>query len=253
MIQLTKRLQSIADRIPRGCRMADIGSDHALLPTYLAEQKRISFAVAGEVNEGPFEAAYRQVKQSGAAAVVDVRRGDGLSVIAPGEVDVVVIAGMGGALITRILSEGMSKLAGVKRLVLQPNVAEDTVRQWLLANEWRLVDETIVEETGRRYEILVAESGGQSGASLYEPYTMSCGIVVDRPLLLKMGPYLLREGSKLFCEKWIEEARKLRRICAQMQESAAPEAMHKHTALLQEAATIEEVIACLQKGKRSSR
>src|SRR5690606_19253288 len=87
MVSLSKRLQCIADQIPTGSRLADIGSDHALLPTYLAEQKRISFAVAGEVNTGPMKAAQRQVAAAGMGSIVNVRLGNGLEVIQEGEVD----------------------------------------------------------------------------------------------------------------------------------------------------------------------
>lgn len=103
MLRISKRLEMIAGGVPTGSRLADIGSDHALLPVYLAQKKQIVKAVAGEVNLGPFQAASRQVRDSVLDQVIDVRHGNGLEVVEVGEIDVITIAGMGGALIADIL------------------------------------------------------------------------------------------------------------------------------------------------------
>lgn len=162
-MRLSARLQLISDLLPKGCRFADIGSDHALLPVSAVQSGRAAFAVAGEVNDGPLEAARRQVAEAGETQRISVRKGDGLAVIAPGEVDAITIAGMGGALIVSILSGGKPKLAGVKRLVLQPNVGEEP-RRWLAENDWYLAEEAILEEDGKIYEVMMAESAADAAA-----------------------------------------------------------------------------------------
>jgi tRNA (adenine22-N1)-methyltransferase len=133
-IVLSKRLKTIADYCPAGSRVADIGSDHALLASYLLANGLASFVIAGELNDGPYQAAREQVAKLAAADRASVRKGDGLAVLAPGETDVICIAGMGGQLIASILERGKAKLPGVKRLILQPNVGEEVVRRWLLDN-----------------------------------------------------------------------------------------------------------------------
>jgi tRNA (adenine22-N1)-methyltransferase len=241
MITLSERLRKIADKVPKGARLADIGSDHALLPVYLALERRIVFAVAGEVNEGPYQAAKRQVMRYRLQHLIDVRKGDGLQILAPGEVDVITIAGMGGGLIVDILESGQDKLQGVARLILQPNVGESLVRRWLWENGWLLKDEEIVEEGGKIYEILEAEKAEDADAlnrKLYSGGNGEQGIKLPAELLLKMGPYLLRRASPVFI------------IIARLSASRLESAGQKKQQLQKEMEEIREVLACLQKVKR---
>ncbi|MDU0201663.1 tRNA (adenine(22)-N(1))-methyltransferase [Paenibacillus sp. MAH-36] len=253
MVKLSKRLQMIADRVPVGSKVADIGSDHALLPTFLAQQGMIVFAVAGEVNPGPFEAATRQVLESGLSKKISVRSGDGLAVIEPGEVNVITIAGMGGSLMASILEAGKQKLEGVTHLILQPNVGEDQVRKWLLAEGWNLVAEAILEEDGKIYEILTATAGSaqdkNSQEALYAERTLSGGIVVSKERLLQMGPYLLEEAPEVWFSKWDSELKKLAMIEGQLKLSTAEASAVKAEQIAQEIKDIKEVLACLQKVK----
>lgn len=252
-LELSLRLQTIADYVPEGSRMADIGSDHALLPVVLAAAGRIAHAVAGEVNEGPYQSALRQVRKRGLESLISVRRGDGLTVLERGEADVIVIAGMGGALICRILEEGKDRLEGVRRLVLQPNVAEDQVRRWLKENGWMLVNESIVEEDGHFYEIMAAAreaEGKKHGDSLYGELKLPCGLVLKEDMLLKFGPLLVRSPNPVFLRKWTLEADKLEKICKQIEQSAAESARSRLHSLREEVRQIREVTQCLQMDKR---
>src|SRR4051794_11569025 len=101
-LKLSHRLSALADWVPQGARFADIGTDHAMLPVYLMQNGKINYAVAGDVHAGPVEAARRQVSEAGLEGAVSVRLGDGMSVLSPGEVDTVTLAGMGGSLMVRI-------------------------------------------------------------------------------------------------------------------------------------------------------
>ncbi|MFC5450229.1 tRNA (adenine(22)-N(1))-methyltransferase [Paenibacillus aestuarii] len=251
MVKLSKRLQMIADRVPAGTRLADIGSDHALLPTYLAQQGVITFGVAGEVNPGPFDAATRQVMECGLQAAINVRLGDGLAVIQPGEVDVITIAGMGGSLIASILDAGKSKLQGVAKLILQPNVGEDQVRRWLDEQGWLLESETILEEDGKIYEILTASPNGAPVTleALYQDRELIGGKVVNKARLLQMGPYLITQAPEVWFRKWESELVKLAMIEGQLALSTAEASKAKSEQIGQEIQEIKEVLACLQKVK----
>lgn len=185
-VKLSKRLEEVVREIPVGSTVADIGSDHAYLPCYTIINNIATKAVAGEVVDGPFRSAQATVAESGLQDKVDVRKGNGLAVIVPGEVDVITIAGMGGALIRDILESGKEKLEGVTRLILQPNIAAHHIREWFIENGWELIREKIVIEDGKIYEILVGERGDTA-----VPYSE------NKQAELFMGPFLIKEKVKL--------------------------------------------------------
>ncbi|MCD1261559.1 tRNA (adenine(22)-N(1))-methyltransferase TrmK [Paenibacillus athensensis] len=250
-VKLSKRLQLIADLVPRGARLADIGSDHALLPVHLAQSGVVALAVAGEVNPGPLEAAKRQVAESGQGRLVDVRGGNGLAVIGAGEVDTITIAGMGGGLIATILEEGKAKLDGVSRLILQPNVGEELVRRWLDSEGWLLTSETIIEEDGKIYEILTAERGSAEAlAALYARRTLEGGLTLDKPRLQQLGPFLVGQKDEVWFRKWESELDKLAMIRRQLGLSESEASKNKALELEREINDIREVLLCLQKVKR---
>lgn len=211
--KLSNRLEAVAKYIPEGASIADIGSDHAYLPCNVVKRGIVKNAIAGEVAEGPFQSALDQVKTEGLTERIDVRKGDGLEVVEPGEVECVTIAGMGGALISTILEKGKSKLEGVQRLILQPNVGSFAVRRWLIENGWELVNEEILKEDGKIYEVLIADKGNPLAA--YETDCLEEGIL--------FGPFLMREMDPAFIEKWKVEIKNWQRILKQLEEAVQNE------------------------------
>ncbi|WP_216830036.1 tRNA (adenine(22)-N(1))-methyltransferase [Alkalihalobacterium elongatum] len=231
--KLSKRLETVAGFVLEGAKVADIGSDHAYLPSYLYINGQISFAVAGEVNEGPFQSAVSQVEKLGISDKVQVRKGNGLEVISSNEVDHITIAGMGGALITDILEAGSDKLHGVKRLILQPNVMVERIRIWLRTNGWELIEEVILEEDEKIYEVLVAERGNGD-----EPYSD------DKELELLLGPFLMKEKSSPFIKKWESEVHSWKRILNQFEQAReTTEVIEKKADLIKRISKVEEVIS----------
>ena len=143
-MKLPERLLRIASYVPQSSLVADIGTDHALLPVYLARQGTCSRIIATDLQAGPLEAARSNVGLFNLWKQVDLRQGDGLDIIQPGEVNVIIIAGMGGVKINEILGMAGEVLQQIDRLVLQPSVGAGQVRRWLLGNGWDLVDEDLV-------------------------------------------------------------------------------------------------------------
>ena len=198
---ISRRLQQVAAFVPEGARLLDVGSDHAYLPIYLMEKGMIRHAIAGEVVEGPFQSAQKNVATHGLSQQIEVRLANGLAAFeAEDQVDTIVIAGMGGRLIADILAAGQKKLTSVKRLILQPNNREDELRAWLSENAFFLVTELMLEEAGKFYEILVAEKGQQSLTNQQ----------------LRFGPHLVVEKSPVFKAKWQKELDKLENALAQV-------------------------------------
>ncbi|KAF0818355.1 tRNA (adenine(22)-N(1))-methyltransferase [Bacillus sp. ZZV12-4809] len=229
--KLSKRLESVANYIPKGARLADIGSDHAYLPCYAVKKGIVPFAVAGEVVEGPYQSAKKQVRQEGLENQISVRKGNGLVVIEQNEVDCVTIAGMGGALIASILEEGKDKLASVKRLILQPNLSAISIRSWLIENGWELIAEEILEEDGKIYEILGAEKGEP-----LKPYK-------NKEQGLLMGPFLMEQKSAAFQNKWLSEMKNWERILHQLEKAAySSETEERKQELKQKIKMAEEVL-----------
>ena len=191
---ISKRLELVTSFVPQGAILLDVGSDHAYLPIDLVERGKIKSAIAGEVVEGPYQSAVKNVEAHGLKEKIQVRLANGLAAFEEADkVSVITIAGMGGRLIARILEEGLDKLAHVVRLILQPNNREDDLRIWLQENGFQIVAESILEEAGKFYEIFVVEAGQMK---------LSASDV-------RFGPFLSKEVSPVFVQKWQKEAVKL--------------------------------------------
>ncbi|WP_309089841.1 tRNA (adenine(22)-N(1))-methyltransferase TrmK [Domibacillus sp.] len=227
--QLSKRLETVVSFIEPARTIADIGSDHAYLPCYAVKKNLVDRAVAGEVVEGPFQSARRQVLSEGLSEKVDVRKGNGLAVLEAGEVECITIAGMGGPLIASILEEGKSKLAGVAKLILQPNIAGHAVREWLDANSWTIEQEAILEEDGQLYEIISATAGSSRALS---------------PKELLFGPFLIKQKNNAFRLKWQRELDQINHVLSRLTDAQHTEGTEKKKSeLKQKKQWIEEVIA----------
>lgn len=230
--KLSVRLAAVAKYVPNGARLADIGSDHAYLPCYLAKNEGLPFAIAGEVAAGPFQSAKRNVLAEGLNDIISVRMGDGLEVIQEGEVDCITIAGMGGALIASILENGKEKLSSVKRLVLQPNISAISIRKWFIDNSWELIGEEILEEDGKIYEILIGEKGDP-----YIPYSP------NQDLGLLVGPFLVQKHDETFKKKWTAEMKNWERIYGALEKAAqSPETLEKRQELIDKIKLVKEAL-----------
>jgi tRNA (adenine22-N1)-methyltransferase len=185
---LSMRLERVAAHVPAGARLADIGSDHGYLPVALLRRGAIVAAVAGEVAATPFHSAERTVRENGLDQQITVRLADGLAAIeAADAITAISICGMGGETIRDILDSGKARLSGRERLILQPNGAEQPLRQWLMENDYRILCEEVLRENRFDYEIIVAE---RAGPAMYSPEE------------LYFGPLQMQARSPAFLIKW---------------------------------------------------
>lgn len=208
---LSNRLKVITKFLPKGANFADIGSDHAYLPIAVCLHDPTAKAIAGELNHGPFQAAKDHVEKYQLTDQVIVKKGDGLDVIRNDKVTQVVIAGMGGGLIRSILERGKDTLLNVERLILQPNVDSQYIRDWLEKNNYNLVDEVILVEDGHIYEVLVAD---QAQNHQVDQLTKQEKL---------FGPFLLKSRNQAFITKWKRELDNYRRIIKQMGQAKQPD------------------------------
>lgn len=152
-IKLGPRLNGIASLISFKTRLADIGTDHAYLPIALCEQGKIERAIATDIHKGPYQSALAAVQNHKLDNKIDVRLGNGLYPLMPGEVDTLTLAGMGGRTILEILFARPDILSEISDLIVQPQGLESKVRYDLLKAGWLLKEENLVEE-GRVYVIM---------------------------------------------------------------------------------------------------
>lgn len=160
-MELTPRLQRIADWIRPGARIADVGTDHAYLPVWLRQQDRVSFAIASDLRRGPLEHAKETGRIYGIDRI-DFRLCDGLAGISPEEVDTVVIAGMGSETICSILAAAPWTADGNHTLLLEPQSHTDRLRLFLSQNGYRIIRECLVYDRGTIYPVMEVTAGNEA-------------------------------------------------------------------------------------------
>lgn len=192
-MQLSLRLKTVADSVTGGNRVADVGCDHAYIAIHLVENNIAPKVIAMDVNKGPLSKARENIQLRGLEARIETRLSDGLARLNPGEADAIVIAGMGGALMVRILTEGETSLTGVRELILQPQSEVFLIRRYLHQKGYRIQSEQMVKEEEKYYIIIKAEKGG-----VEEIYEEDFFYLYGKHLLLSANPlveeYLLREA-----------------------------------------------------------
>ena len=192
-VQLSERLTAIAEMVTEGNRLVDVGCDHGYLPVYLMLQHKIPGAIATDVGKGPLARAQEHIAQYHMEAYIETRLCNGLSEIRPGEGDTLVIAGMGGPLMERILSEGRHALPGFQELILQPQSDIPHFRRFVMQNGYQIIQEEMILEDGKFYPIMkVVQHEGEQPAVWSREEEMFGRLLLERKHpVLKL--YLERE------------------------------------------------------------
>ena len=190
-MQLSQRLSSVASMVTAGNCLADVGTDHGYVPIYLYERNIIPRAIAMDVNKGPLERAALHIAESGMKEAIETRLSDGLTALKPGEADSVVIAGMGGPLIIRILSAHPEITESLKELILQPQSEISEVRIWLYEQGYEIIEEHMVFEDGKYYPMFKAVKNLEAKKLTDLEYKYGKLSVLGEPEVLRA--YLVRE------------------------------------------------------------
>lgn len=154
---ITPRLNCIINHV-KYRKIADIGTDHAYIPIKLAQQNLIDYAIASDVNKGPADIAKSNIKKYNLTGKIEVRIGSGLSPLKIGEVDEIIIAGMGGVLISQIIDNNLELAKSCKNLILQPMNSQYELRKYLIKNGFSIVNEDLAIEYFKVYNVFEAQN-----------------------------------------------------------------------------------------------
>lgn len=193
-MELSKRLQAVADMVTAGNRLVDVGTDHGMVPIFLVKSERIPGAIAADVKPGPLSRAEEHIAEWGMQEYIETRLSDGLKEISAGEGDTLLLAGMGGHLMLKILTEGRDILASFRELVLQPQSVLHFVRKGLLSLNWQVVEERMILEDGKFYPVMRLLPGKDS-------YSREIEFYYGRLLLQEKNPVLeqyLKDRKKVY-------------------------------------------------------
>lgn len=230
-MQLSKRLQSIADLVPANSKVADIGTDHGYIPIYLMRTQRANYCIASDINKGPLESAKRnmakyQVKN------IETRQGSGLQTITKDDqLDAFIIAGMGGYLIHDILKKDLDLVKGMKRIILQPQNNIPELRRYIHQIGFKIEQEVFLEEEGKYYNIIVAIPGQEKYEEAYE---------------YVYGKYLLEHLTPLYKSWLIYKGEGYKKLIDKLEQSEAEQIKERIAELEKEYALYKEAVKCMQ-------
>lgn len=152
-MELSKRLMKIASYVNYCEAIADIGTDHGYIPIYLVKNNKCNSAIASDINKGPIEKASTNIRFEGLSEKIKCLLGGGLKPLKVGEVNGVIIAGMGGNLIRDIILEDIEKVKLYDFLILQPAQNPEVLRKFLYNNNFEILNEDLILDDGKFYEL----------------------------------------------------------------------------------------------------
>ena len=192
-IHLSKRLKALANMVTDGNRLADIGTDHGYIPIYLCQTGKIPSALAMDIGKGPLQQAQTHIAEHGLSEQIKTRLSDGMAALQFGEADTILIAGMGGGLVMKILSEGAEKLSGKEELILQPQSEIALVREFLRVRNFQILNEDMILEDGKYYPMMKVSQ--QKAAEQTK--------ILPQEVADAFGPVLLQKRHPVLKE-WLE-------------------------------------------------
>lgn len=218
---MTPRLITVASKVWGGARVIDVGTDHAYVPIYLAEQGVIASALATDVNRGPLMRANDNIEKAGLCSKIKTALADGLSGVDDSLYDTVIIAGMGGMLISDIIKNAPDQN---KTFILQPMTAITELRQFLYEQSFEICDEELVQEGEKLYTVIVAKKGKKQNFEEIDLY---------------VGKKLIENSDPLLPELLERLQSKLTTIALGLQKSSSPEKAKAYKRLISEIKSIK--------------
>ena len=234
-MSLSKRLLAATELVTKGNIVADIGCDHAYTSIYLCSEGIAPRVFAMDVNKGPLLAAEQHVAEAGLKDKITIRLSDGLAALAPGEADSILLCGMGGLLMMKILTDHPQVTASAKELILQPQSEVAQVRYFLHNAGYRITAERMVKEDGKFYVMMRAVKTEEPEA-------------YDRECFYEYGRLLIEEKNEILKEFLHRERRLREDVLAALEKQDTPNVRERKESLLQEFALISETERFMKEG-----
>lgn len=227
MVKLSKRMKAVAAMVNVNGVLADVGTDHGYVPIALVEKKRIQKAIAMDINAGPLARAQANITANHMDDYIETRLSDGVSALRAKEADSIMIAGMGGELMIKILKEGETICAQARELVLQPQSDIRKVRKYLRLHQYKFLDEDMVLEDGKYYPMMRVEKNADCEVNwrrMNEDTIAACDIY---------GPLLLKNGNQTLRRFLVKEHKQLIKIINELKQQPASAAIMRRIDELQ--------------------
>lgn len=240
MIELTKRMKMVADCVSKGSKIADVGCDHAYLSIDLIRRGIAKSCIASDVHTGPLIRAEENIKNYGLSDRITLRQSNGLKHIKPNEVDSIIMAGMGGALMIKILSEGSSCTNETTELILQPQSEIGKVRTYLHNTGFQILFEDMCIDAGKYYVVIKARKKDQKEDLIQKE-------IIDRDIFEEYGEYLLTCRHSVLKEFLLHRKEYIKRLSEELSLSSTKKATDRYQQLEQELFNIQRALVWFDK------
>ena len=188
-MELSKRLMFIVNHIDKCESIIDVGTDHGYIPIYVVKNNICNKAIASDINRDPVKKAKMNVSLEGLSDKIDVRLGGGLATVKKGEVNGVLMAGMGGNLIRDILEADMDKVSKYDFLILQPAQNPEVLREYLYTSGYEILAEDLCYDEGIYYELFKVRKSEKEFKKVDSIYYEISPVLLESNNTL-MGDYL---------------------------------------------------------------
>ena len=211
-------MKAVASMVTAGNVLADVGTDHGYVPIALVQRKKIPRAIAMDINKGPLQRACEHIAEFRLEDYIETRLSDGVAKLEVGEVDTILVAGMGGELVIHILSEGKEVCRSAKELVLQPQSELEKVRKYLRENKYKLVDEDMIIEDGKYYPMMKVVPVEED---------VFWDVIPDEAIraCYMYGPLLLKNGNPSLRKFLVNQHKQLTKILKELEKQPESQAI----------------------------
>ena len=246
MVKLSKRMKAVAGMVTSGGVLADVGTDHGYIPIALVQRQKITGAIAMDINKGPLEKAKANIKAYRYQDQIEVRLSDGAQKLNVGEVDALLLSGMGGALMIRILSNRMDVFHSLDEVILQPQAEIHLVRRFLHEQQFVIVNEVFLKEDGKYYVAMKARNLRKMEESERTTMKEKYGLSYDKECYYYYGKDLLNEKHEVLEQFLHREVNMREEIKEKLSQNVTENSMRRIEELNAELAILQEALTFYQ-------